>query len=73
MKTFRITKIVEVYYDFECEADDLDQAIDIAKNSDDDEWEEDFEFRNCTKRIWAELNEDGEVKDDGVLTEEELQ
>ena len=71
MKTFRITKIYEVYYDFECEADDLEQAIDIAKNSDD--WEEDFEFRNCTKRVWAELNEDGEVKDDGVLTEEQLQ
>ena len=70
MKTFRITKIYEVYYDLECEADDLEQAIDIAKNSDD--WEEDFEFRNCTKRTWSELNEDGEVEDDGVLTEEEL-
>ena len=69
MKTFRITKIYEVYYDLVCEADDLEQAIDIAKNSDD--WEEDYE-RLCTKRTWSELNEDGEVEDDGVLTSEQL-
>jgi hypothetical protein len=69
MKTFRLTKVFEVYYDLEVEADDLDQAIDIAKNSDD--WEEDDE-RWCTKRTWSELNEDGEVENDGVLTSEQL-
>ena len=70
MKTFIITKIYESYHYLECEADDLEQAIDIAKNSDD--WEEHIESRKCTKRVWVELNEDGEVKDDGVLTEEQL-
>lgn len=70
MKTFRLTKIYETYYDLEVEADDLEQAIDIAKNSDD--WEEDFEMRGCTKRFWAELNEDGDTEDDGVLTSEQL-
>ena len=70
MKTFLITKICESYHYLSCEADDLEQAIDIAKNSDD--WEEDFEYRACTKRFWAELNEDGDTEDDGVLTSEQL-
>ena len=70
MKTFLITKICESYHYLSCEADDLEQAIDIAKNSND--WEEHTESRKCTKRVWVELNEDGEVKDDGVLTEEQL-
>ena len=68
---YRLSKIYETYYDLIVEADSLDEALKIANES--DEWEEDFDYRACTKRTWALLNEDDDVEDDGELTSEQLQ
>lgn len=71
MAKYRLTKIYETYYDLIVEADSLDEALKIANES--DEWEEDFDYRACTKRYWALLNEDDDTEDEGELTSEQLQ
>lgn len=69
--TYKITKVFETYYDAYVEADSLEEAIEQFE-SDDVEWEEDYDCRPCVKGYWALLNEDGETEDDGKLTEEQL-
>lgn len=65
---FKLTKVYETYYDAEVEADSLEEAIEQFEN-DEIEWEEDYDTRFCTRKTWAELDENGDTIDDGVIEE----